>query len=197
MKKNPKQNGRINPTFRSPNGTNNRVVWNLPQSFEFQLTVGGVVLAVRSRRDGDLHLLLLLLRRRRCRRRRRAAGFRACGSASSGGGAAAIWGVPRREGARRLRPLHAPPDPLVIPNLSLYFSCSILGFGRIYGGCSGFPCKLFALGLIGRLPQSRLLFRRLYGRAGLWIWSISIGLNLPLWLPRATFVPDDVIWVLD
>ena len=190
MKKNPKQNGRINPTFRSPNGTNNRVVWNLPQSFEFQLTVGGVVLAVRSRRDGDLHLLLLL-RRRRCRRRRRAAGFRACGSASSGGGAAAIWGVPRREGARRLRPLHAPPDPLVIPNLSLYFSCSMLGFGRICGGYSGFPCKLFALGQIEQLSQFRLLFRCITGRGGFefgWFgldWTYPYGcLEQPscLWL---------------
>jgi hypothetical protein len=60
------------------------------------------------------------------RRRRPTAGYRTCGGASGDGSTAAVRGVPRLEGARRLRPLHAPPDPLVILDLFPIFACAIL-----------------------------------------------------------------------
>ncbi len=78
----------------------------LPKLPKFEISNG------RRRKDGEGYHL-----RRRRRRQPAAAGGRAAvgGGAGGGGVAAAVGGVLRREGAPRLRPLHAPPDPRVIP----------------------------------------------------------------------------------
>lgn len=140
---------------------------------------------MRSQRDGDQHLILIIWRRR-CRPRHRAAGLRACGGASGSGDAAAIGGVPRYQGGRRLRALHAPPDPLVIPNIP-YFSCSVLGFATIYCGYSRFHCEIIAVVLIE-------LVAAVQTTSSLHIWShgASNWVEPTLMAARATFVPVDI-----